>query len=345
LKDGEPLSAGQLLRNPDLADLLSALADRNSADSFYRGDVARRMAKGFQKNGGLVTVMDLAAYQARDVVPLGLKWNQFDIHTAPLTAGGLTVLGALAILQAMPRAALDGSAGMHARLEAMRLAWKDRLELLGDPEQVKVPVLRLLSADYARELAVKVQSAVKARQPVPIQIRTHPDEGTCNLCSVDRSGNLAAVTFTQGSDFGAQVTVDGLGLTLGHGMSRFNPRPDHPNAPGPGKRPLHNMCPTALLRDGKPVLALGGTGGVRIPSAVYDVLNQLLLRDASLEAAIAAPRAYCTGTLEVIAESSWPKADAAYLQQVGFQVQTADNAVASAVSFDPSTGECGGSMR
>jgi gamma-glutamyltranspeptidase/glutathione hydrolase len=194
-------------------------------------------------------------------------------------------------------------------------------------------------------MAARVQSATTARQPLPIQIRTHPDEGTCNLSSADRFGNLAAVTFTQGSDFGAQITVDGLGLTLGHGMSRFNPRPGHPNSPGPGKRPLHNMCPSAVLRAGQPVLAVGATGGVRIPGALYDVLTQFVLHGASLDEAIASPRAFSTGTLEVTPESSWPKADADYLQQIGFKVQTADNAVASAVSFNPNTAECRGAMR
>jgi gamma-glutamyltranspeptidase/glutathione hydrolase len=105
------------------------------------------------------------------------------------------------------------------------------------------------------------------------------------------------------------------------------------------------MCPSVVLRDGKPVLAVGATGGVRIPSALYDVLTQFVVHGATLDEAIAAPRAYCTGTLEVTPESSWPLAEADYLRQIGFKVQTADNAVASAVFFNPKTGECRGAMR
>src|SRR6185295_13243663 len=100
----------------------------------------------------------------------------------------------------------------------------------------------------------------------------HTDEGTVNLCAVDRQGTLVAVTLTHGGGFGAQVTVDGLGLLLGHGMSRFDPHPKHPNSPGPGKRPLNNMCPTIVTRDGRPVLAIGATGGRRIPNTMFDVL-------------------------------------------------------------------------
>src|SRR4029079_6131918 len=90
---------------------------------------------------------------------------------------------------------------------------------------------------------------------------SRPDQGTINLSAADAQGNLVAVTLTHGNSFGARVTVPGLGLTLGHGMSRFDPHPDHPNAPGPHKRPLNNMCPTIILRDGKPLLALCATGG------------------------------------------------------------------------------------
>jgi len=90
---------------------------------------------------------------------------------------------------------------------------------------------------------------------------------------------------------------------------------------------------------------VGATGGVRIPITLYDVLTQFVVRGASLEEAIAAPRAFCTGTLEVTPESSWPIADADYLRQIGFKVLTAENAVASAVSFNPKTGECHGAMR
>src|SRR5207244_8366758 len=106
---------------------------------------------------------------------------------------------------------------------------------------------------------------------------------------------MVALTLTHGGAFGAQVTVDGLGLILGHGMSRFDPRPGRPNSPGPGKRPLHNMCPTVVVRDGRAVLALGATGGRKIPNTVCDVLTHFVARDWSLADAVAAPRLHPEG--------------------------------------------------
>jgi gamma-glutamyltranspeptidase/glutathione hydrolase len=218
--------------------------------------------------------------------------------------------------------------------------------LLGDPEQTKVPVERLLSAEYARDLAAKIGDAVKEKKPIATGLEKHLDEGTNNICCVDRDGNMAAVTLTHGGSFGAQVTVDGLGLTLGHGMSRFEPRPGHPNSPAPGKRPLHNMCPTILMRDGRAVLAIGGAGGTRIPNAIFDALTEYALRGASMDSAVAAPRLQCTGTLEVAVETAWPKADSQYLKQIGFKVWTGESScVVSAVSFNPKSGECKRALR
>ena len=108
--------------------------------------------------------------------------------------------------------------------------------------------------------------ALKQRQPVPLSFDIPFDHGTVNLSCSDAAGNLVALTLTHGDSFGAQVTVPKLGLTLGHGMSRFDPRPGQPNSVAAGKRPLHNMCPTIVARNGTPVLALGAAGGKKIPT-------------------------------------------------------------------------------
>jgi gamma-glutamyltranspeptidase/glutathione hydrolase len=265
LRNGQPLEQGNLLRNPDLARLLSTLADRGNVDSFYRGDIGSALAEGIQKNGGLVKPGDLADYKAREVEPLRRKENGYEICTAPLTAGGLTMVQIFSALKVLPWKADDSATFLHARLEALRLAWKDRLELLGDPLKTPIPMARLLSAKYAREMAERVEKAVREKRALALQVEQTLEQGTNNFSCVDRHGNMVALTLTHGGSFGAQVTIEGLGLTLGHGMSRFNPRPGHPNAPGPAKRPLNNMCPTIVLRQ----------GGQCLPWAAREVLKSL----------------------------------------------------------------------
>jgi gamma-glutamyltranspeptidase/glutathione hydrolase len=343
LKDGRPLKEGDTLRNPDLAKMLQTLADRNSVDSFYRGDIAQRIADAFHKNGGLVTARDLADYHAREIEPLKLQLNNHTIYTPTLTSGGLTTLEALAVLKALKSNADDQSGpAAHARLEALRLAWKDRLEQFADG----VPTEKFLSVDYTNGLVEKVRAAVKQQMPLNIHIGDHQDEGTTNISAADRQGNFIAMTLTHGNSFGAQVTVDGLGLTLGHGMSRFEPNPSHPNAPGPGKRPLINVAPSLIVRDGKPVVTVGCAGGMRIPNCIYDFAIAYILRGASMKQAVAAPRLQNTGTLYVGVENHWPKESANYLKQIGFRVQTGQTgAIVSAVERDTKTGRFQAAVR
>jgi gamma-glutamyltranspeptidase/glutathione hydrolase len=336
-KDDEPYQAGDTFRNPGLAATLRALD--NSAASFYRGAIAQEMADQFRRNDGLLTAKDLADYQAREAEPLRLDWDRTSIFTAPLAAGGVTVLQALSILKALKWSDQPGTPEhAHARVEAARVAWRDRLELLGDPGTARGPARHLLSRDYAREMAKIISAAVKRRQPVPIQVVSRDHGGTVHISSADRHGNLVALTLTQGNAFGACVTLEGLGLTLGHGLSRFEARPGHPNSIGPGKRPLHNMCPTVVSRDGNPHLALGGAGGRRIVNGVFDVLLRYV-SGADLENAIAAPRLNTFGGLELQVGRDWPPAETEYLKRIGFKVATGPAANITAVWFDSQIGQ------
>lgn len=345
LPKGEPPEPRDTFKNPELAKLLQTLAEQKGVDSFYHGDIAAQIAAAFKRNGGLVTADDLAAYRAREVEPLRLEWRGYTICTAPLTAGGLTVLEALAVLKSLrsdrqPAGELGEPASIHARLEALRLAWHDRLTLLGDPEKVEVPVARLLSEEHADRLARQVRQAVHDKKPIPAATDGRPADGTIHLSAVDSKGMMVALTLTHGGAFGAQVAVDGLGLVLGHGMSRFDPRPNHPNCPGPGKRQLHNMCPTVVLRDGRPVLALGGRGGRRIPNAIVEVLAHYVGHDASMEDAVAAARMHTEGGLKLTLETKWRDTDVDHLRQLGYTIERGPSAVVSAVTRDPKSGTC-----
>ena len=337
-KDGEPLPGGAFYRNPDLAKMLETLAAENSVASFYRGAIGRHIAGEFQKHGGLVTARDMADYRAREVEPLELEWRGFRICTAPLTGGGITAVEALSILKMLEwDKSAPGPSRTLAFVEALRVAWNDRLHLCGDPQKTRVPVQRLLSETYAAEMAARVRSATNERKPLPFKTTSREQSGTVHLNSADTDGNMVALTLTHGNPFGACVTVDGLGLTLGHGMSRFDVEPAHPNAPGPGKRPLTNMSPTIVLRGGQPVLAVGAAGSRMIVNAVCTVVAQFVGLSASAENAIAAPRLHTEGNLDVTYELPTPKAEVDLLQSIGYRTQVANVANATALVFDPET--------
>jgi gamma-glutamyltranspeptidase/glutathione hydrolase len=333
-RNGKVLEKGDTYRNPDLADMLQALAEKGSAHDFYRGAIGRRIAAAFQKNGGIVTAADMANYRPIEMEPLSVEWRGHTVATAPLAAGGLTILQTIATLKSLAGADLPKNpARTHAWLEALRIAWGDRLSLFGDPRFVDVPVKRLLSEKYARESAEKVSSAVAQKRPVSISTSGSTASGTINLAAVDSKGTMAAMTLTHGDGFGAQVAVDGLGLVLGHGMSRFEPVPGKLNSIAPGKRPLNNMSPTVVLRAGKPTLAIGAVGGRRIPNAVFEVLLKIIGDGSSLEQAATEPRLHTEGGLELYVEPGRPAAEIEYLRQIGYQLKDPLPSFVSAVQL------------
>jgi gamma-glutamyltranspeptidase / glutathione hydrolase len=337
-RNGKLLAKGETYCNPDLADMLQKLAEKGSVEDFYRGQIGRQIADAFKKNGGLVTADDMANYRPLEVEPLQIDWHGHVIATAPLTAGGLSILQTIAALKALgpdwDRLAKDNPKRIHAWIEALRISWDDRLRLFGDPQHVDVPVERLLSENYARESAKKIQSALAQKRPVPASTDGRAAGGTLNLAAMDANGMMACLTMTHGDPFGAQVTVDGLGLILGHGMSRFDPVPRRPNSVAPGKRPLDNMCPTIVLRDGKPAFAIGAVGGRRIPNAVFQVLLNLIDAGRNLEDAVADPRIHTEGGLTIHIEQGRPEAEINYLKKVGYQVAGAQMSWVAGIDRD-----------
>jgi gamma-glutamyltranspeptidase/glutathione hydrolase len=346
-KNGEPLAAGETYRNLDLADLLQTLANRGGVATFYKGDIADRIATAFQKNGGLLTSDDLAGYKAEVVTPLKLEFQGFSIYTPPPSSGGLTVLQALATLKALNWMALNPKEATTTQtlIEALRIAWNDRLQFLGDPKFVNVPIERLLSEKYASESADRVRDAVKNKKPIEGKSDGRPSGGTIHLSAIDAYGLTAALTLTHGGYFGAQVTIDGLGLLLGHGISRFDPRPGLANSPAPGKKPLHNMCPTVVLQEGKPVLAIGAVGGRRIVNSVFEVLAYRFGQGQSLADAVKAPRIHTEGDASLTIEPGWNNGVKDHLKTIGYDLKQGAVASLNAIERNTVTGEVTGNSR
>lgn len=339
-RDGKPLKRGDTFRNPELADLLQKLADHGSVEPFYRGEIARSIAQQFKQNGGIVTEDDFAGYQAIEQTPLQRDWFGHTIVTAPLTAGGLSVLQVCAAIEALEwqRLPKDGPVRTQAMLEALRIAWGDRLRMFGDPKFVDVPVEHLLSEKYAQQSAQCIKAAIAEKRPVAVTTDGRTAGGTINLSAADTQGTMAAMTLTHGDAFGARVTVKGLGLLLGHGMSRFDPVPGRLNSIAPGKRPLDNMCPSIVLRIGRPVMALGGTGGRRIPNAIFQVLLHVLAENRSIEDSVLAPRIHTEGGLALRVEHGWPQSDLNYLKEIGYQIDPPLGSYVSVVKLDTKEG-------
>lgn len=327
-------------RNAALGRLLKTLASENSSESFYRGDIARTIAAAFQRNGGLVTREDLAAYRPREMQPLTIEWNGSTLSTVPLPATGLLVLQALSTLDMLGWSRLSSEQKLHAKLETLRAAWAERARSFGD--LFDIPWQATLAHGHLAARAQRISDAVKTGKPLAQQVDPSRAGGTIHLSAADRHGNLVAVTLTHGGSYGARVAVDELGLILGHGMSRFDPRPGLPNSIGPRKRPLTNMCPTIVSRAGRPILAIGAAGGTRIPNSVFEVLANFVGLNAPLAAAMASPRLHTDGTLNLGLEKTHPPESEAMFKRIGYKVARSASAYVSAVAVDPRSGTASG---
>ena len=205
----------------------------------------------------------------------------------------MTSLQALKILEQFDVAGMPrwGAQYVHTVAEALKRGWGDRNQYLGDPQFVDVPIEMLLSESRAQEAAEEIKKGGVAN------ITGKADSGphTVNVCAADANGNVVSLTATQGFLFGSQRIARGLGLILGHGMSRFDYEPGHPNRPEPWKRMHHNMSPVIVLKDGKPFCTFGMPGGTKIVNVTAQLALNLTDFGLSPEEAIRAPRVHTEG--------------------------------------------------
>ncbi len=297
-----PPVPGTRLRQGELAASLRRIAAEGER-GFYTGPVADALVGAMERGGGLLTHSDLRAYRAQLVRPLRREFRGHPVLTMPPPGGGLTLLQLLGILEPFDLAAtgLNAAASLHPMAEAMNLAYRDRNALLGDPDQVPVPVERLLSPAHLDGLRRRIDP--RRHTPAPALEAAAAREGTntTHLSVADRQGGLAALTTTLNFPYGNGISVPGMGFLLNNEMDDFTALPGSANAFGlrqgtanaiaPGKRPLSSMAPTLVFRpDGRPWLATGSPGGSRIITTILQVLLNRMVHGLNLAGAVAAPR-------------------------------------------------------
>ncbi|MFO7652898.1 MAG: gamma-glutamyltransferase [Candidatus Krumholzibacteriia bacterium] len=304
LDRGEVPAEGSLLRQPDLARTLAAVA-AGGADAFHTGRLAEAVAAGARGAGGILTAQDLAAFRSRWRVPVEGRYRGLRVvGMPPPSSGGVHVVEMLQILDGWNLAAAEhGSAeASHLLLEVMKQAFAERSMLLGDPDFVAVPVDRLLSRGHADSLRALVDRR-RARPPesIPGAPVVAPESAeTSHLSVVDAAGGAVAVTVTINLVFGSGVVAPGTGVVLNDEMDDFATAPGLPNAFGlvggeanavaAGKRPLSSMAPTLLLREGAVYLVTGSPGGSRIISTVLQTIVNVVDFGMDPYQAVAAPR-------------------------------------------------------
>ncbi|HUQ31550.1 MAG TPA: gamma-glutamyltransferase [Pyrinomonadaceae bacterium] len=305
LNGGNQFKEDDVLRQPELGMTLARL-QRGGAREFYSGRTARLIADDMQRHHGLITMEDLRRYTPKERTPLRSTYRGHEIISMPPpSSGGAVLMEMLNILEGydLPRMNPLSSEKFHLVIEAMRRAYADRAEYMGDPDFARVPAEEMISKAYA----VRQRSTIKLdRASTSEEIRGgNPGENstgqTTHFSIVDPQGNVVANTYTLNDLYGSGVTAEGTGILLNDEMDDFTSKPGTPNLWGviqgernsivPGKRPLSSMTPTIVLRkDGSVWFAVGARGGARIINAVLQIIINVIDHGMNIQQAIDAPR-------------------------------------------------------
>ena len=332
--DGDVPVAGQVMRFVDLGRTLRKLVEaedtaratganrsralRAAFDRFYKGDIARAMARFYQRNGGLFVRADFASYEPIWTEPVHTTYRGYDVYSSPTTSrGGFEVTMQLNLVEGFDLASMvhNSAETIHAVTESIKVAKSDIYYYVGDPAMTTMPTAGMLSKTFADTRRALIETAPPAAMAYPVHgmppgletadltasgemahvgassERSYPGS-TTSFTVVDRDGNVVVATPTLGSMWGTGVVVGDTGLIFNNGTRHGStaPYPNHVNYARGGQIPVLNNSPTLVLKDGRFHLALGTPGGETIGQTQFQVLLNILDFGMGIQEAIEAPR-------------------------------------------------------
>jgi gamma-glutamyltranspeptidase/glutathione hydrolase len=288
-KDGKPLVMGDIIRNPDLAKTLRAIA-AGGAEPFYRGAIAKNTAAFLKANGGIISEQDLADYQPFEDAPIHINYRGTDVYECPPNSQGFVMLEALNILEGYDLKSMGRNSVpyLHAITEALKLSFADRNKYVGDPKFVPpIPMAQLLSKEYAAARRTQIdpnraivgepapgdprgmrattaQQAYASPLTTPTDVHAFDPNEILNLTTylavVDKDHNMVSITSSLLSGFGSGVVVDGGGFFMNDRMRYFYLDPKDVNSLQPRKRTRQTINPAMALKNGKPWISFGTPG-------------------------------------------------------------------------------------
>jgi gamma-glutamyltranspeptidase/glutathione hydrolase len=302
--DGSFYEPGDIYIQADLAETLKRIA-KNGTKGFYEGKTAALIVAEMQKGKGLITLKDLKNYQPKIRKPISGTYRGFDIYSmSPPSSGGAHIIQILNILEPYPINNLGHNSAktIHLMAEAMKRAYADRSQFLGDSDFVDVPLGGLTSKKYAASLRAEIDPnfASISKNIAPGNPLDFESDETTHFSIADKFGNAVANTYTINFSYGSGIVVAGAGFLLNNEMDDFSAKPGVSNAYGliggeankiePEKRMLSSMSPTIVMKDGKIFLVAGSPGGSRIITTTLQVIMNVIDHRLNVQAAVNAPR-------------------------------------------------------
>lgn len=296
---GEITQMDEIWKQPVLAATLKEIRD-NGKDGFYKGKVAKEIARFMKKNDGLITLKDLAKYEAVERAPLKGTYKGHDIFVMPPpSSGGVALLEMMNIMELADfnKAPFNSTPYVHLVAESMRRAFADRAEHLGDPDfNLNMPLEKLTSKEFAKNRYNNIDWQKASVSDSTKYGQIYDGTNTTHLSVLDKDGNAVSLTYTLEHSYGSRLGSPKLGFIFNNEMGDFNPQPGYTNSKGligsaaniikPEKRMLSSMTPTIVAKDGKAVLVIGSPGGRTIINTVFQTVLNVIEFDMPIHMAI-----------------------------------------------------------
>jgi gamma-glutamyltranspeptidase/glutathione hydrolase len=315
---GRAPAPGELFRFPDQAGTLKRIAE-TGGETFYRGDLAGKIAAASAAQGGAMTAADLAAHRPDWVEPIQIAYRGHELQEIPPNGQGIAALMALGMLREFDLASrpVDSVDSLHLQIEAMRLAFADVYRYVSDPAAMKVKPGDLLNADYLKQRA----HLVDPRRAGDFGPGSLPGSDTVYLTAADAGGMMVSYIQSNYMGFGSGVVVPGTGISLQNRGACFTLEAGHPNQVGAGKRPFHTIIPAFLTRGGDPLMSFGVMGGDMQPQGHLQMTVRMLDYGQNPQAAADGPRWKVSKTGEVLLEPSVSQSVVQGLRERGHRVR------------------------
>ena len=360
--DGTDYKPGEIFVQSDLAETLKRIASEGPK-GFYEGKTAELIEADMKANDGLITKEDLAKYEVKWREPSTATYRGYKIVSmCPPSSGGAIIAEILNVMENADMRTLWAASpaqAIHIMAEAMRQAYADRSEYMGDPDFVNVPVAELTSKEYAKKIFERINpnKATPSDNVRPGLTPLKEGTNTTHYSVVDKFGNAVAITYTINESWGSGAAVDGAGFLLNNEMDDFSVKPGVPNVYGlvggdanaiePYKRPLSSMSPSIVSKEGKTILVAGSPGGSRIITTTLEVISNVIDRQMSINAAVSSPRyhmQWLPDELRIEPENGLTNDDVAKLVGMGYKLSLQPfMGDVNAIMIDPETGEITGS--
>ena len=320
MPEGRAPGKGEVFRNPALAKTLRTLGHKGR-DEFYRGEMAKAIAKFVQDQEGFLGYEDLAQHQSEWVEPVATDYRGYQLWELPPNGQGIAALQILNVLEGydLKSAGFGSPMHLHLFLEAKKLAFEDRARFYADPDFHKLPVPTLISKEYANERRELIDLDIAAKTFDAGKIELNEGD-TIYLTVADKDRNMVSLIQSNYRGFGSGLCPPGLGFCLQDRGQLFALEKDHVNALEPRKRPFHTIIPAFVTRHGKPYMSFGVMGGATQPQGHAQILINMIDFGMNLQEAGDAPRIVHTGSSQPTGEKM-EDGGTVHLEQ-GFSIET-----------------------